>query len=180
MGSLRPPRKTLFFCGVLLSRRLDWAPVRSSLESEFGEILAESTAYPFTSSDYYREETGPEIERRFLAFDPLREPTLLADWKIRSNEVESALAGRFGGEFPRPVNIDPGYIDLPKIVLASTKDFFHRIPLPGGIYAEVTLYYRFGTWQPLPWTFPDFATGAYHSFFLSLRGILHHRRKEGE
>ena len=180
MGSIHLPRKTLFFCGILLHRDLIWDAVRSALEGEFGEVLAESPAYPFTSSDYYREETGPEIDRRFLAFDPLRDPTQLADWKVRSNDLESALAGRCGGEHPRPVNIDPGYVDLPKIVLASTKDFSHRIPLQRGIYAEVTLIYRTGTWQVLPWTFPDFAAGAYYPFFQSLRTILHRRRKAGE
>ncbi|MEK6728917.1 MAG: DUF4416 family protein, partial [Planctomycetota bacterium] len=83
---------------------------------------------------------------------------------------ESFAASR---QYPvkRPVNIDPGYINESRLILASTKDFSHRIYLRDGIYAEVTLNYRKGRYETFPWTFPDYKTAGYHDFFLKVRGL---------
>jgi len=77
----------------------------------------------------------------------------------------------------RPVNLDPGYVEESKIVLASTKNFYHRILLAEGIYGEVTLHYRGGVWEAFPWTFPDFRSGRYNGFFSELRRIYRDQRR---
>jgi len=63
-------------------------------------------------------------------------------------------------------------------VLASTKDFSHRIYLDDGIFAEITLLYKQGKWHDLEWTFPDFRTPAYHDFFTRVRTRLMEQRQE--
>ena len=81
-----------------------------------------------------------------------------------------SLESAFAREHPsmqRPVNLDPGYLEQSKIVLASTKNFFHRILISGGIYAEVTLHYQEGKWYDFPWTFPDYKSDDYQRLFFS-------------
>ncbi|MBI4006928.1 MAG: DUF4416 family protein, partial [Planctomycetes bacterium] len=77
----------------------------------------------------------------------------------------------------RPINLDPGYISEAKLVLASTKDFSHRIYLGKGIYAEVTLQYRNEQYESLPWTFPDYRTQQYQQFFLRVRSLYKEKLK---
>ena len=79
---------------------------------------------------------------------------------------------------PRPLNLDPGYLTLGKLVLASTKDFAHRIYLSRGIYAEVTLYYRHGRWEHHQFTFADYRREDYQHFFSQCRDVLHRRLRE--
>jgi hypothetical protein len=76
------------------------------------------------------------------------------------------------------MNLDPGYIAPSKLVLASTKDYSHRIHLSDGIYAEVTLLYSRGRWKELEWTYPDYRTVAYHDFFTRVRTRLAEQRRE--
>lgn len=169
MGIIGKPADVRFFCGVLLNRDLPWETVRTAIQRELGEIGAESPAYPFESTDYYRDEIGGRIDRRFVTLRTLAPPDALADLKVRTNRLETELAGSLGAPWPRPVNLDPGYLEPAKLVLASTKNFYHRIFLRDGIYAEVTLHYRAGKWQTFPWTFPDFVKETYHGFFLRVR-----------
>ena len=60
-------------------------------------------------------------------------------------------------EEKRRVNLDPGYLLLSRLVLSTFKDFAHRIYLGRGVFAEVTLIFREGSFRPLPWTYPDYA-----------------------
>ena len=113
---------------------------------------------------------GTPIYRYFLSFADLMEPSAIADAKVKTNEIESALAGEYPNLL-RPINLDPGYLEQSKIVLASTKNYYHRILISGGIYAEVTLHFEDGEWRSFPWTFPDYKTGRYHPFFSSLREL---------
>src|SRR5262249_42219216 len=86
-------------------------------------------------------------------------------------ETEAARSGRFPQV--RPINVDPGYLTLSKLVLASTKDHAHRIHLGRGIHAEVTLAYRDGAWRAQPWTYPDFRSERYRRWLLEAREMLH-------
>ena len=117
---------------------------------------------PFTTTDYYRD-IAPRLFRRFLRFPGLVDAGELADWKFVSCGIEAKSRS------PRAVNIDPGYVDGARIVLASTKDHAHRIYLRDGIYAEVTMRFRFGRWTPFDYTFPDFSGGAYDDFLCAAR-----------
>ncbi|MCX6376138.1 MAG: DUF4416 family protein [Armatimonadetes bacterium] len=105
-------------------------------------------------------------------------PDQLPAVKRLANEIENRMAAE--GQWPvvRPMNLDPGYIAPSKLILASTKDFSHRIHLREGIYAEVTLRYVRGIWKELEWTYPDYRTSAYHKFFTQVRERLMEQRRE--
>ncbi|MCK6471250.1 MAG: DUF4416 family protein [Planctomycetes bacterium] len=154
---------------LLYGSEAQYAAAREALEGRFGAVELESPAFPFTSTDYYAAQMGESITRRFLTFARLADASELAAWKLFSNELEGKLAARFAGGPPRPVNVDPGYVTGAKLVLASTKDFAHRIYLRDGIFAEITLRFRDGAWQAHEFTFPDFRAETYHSFLKQAR-----------
>ena len=149
----------------------DWTV--QELKMLWGEPEIISVPVPFVNTDYYRD-IAPQLFRRFLSFSGLVGAGGLAEWKHASRAVETK------SRTPRAVNIDPGYIDGARLVLASTKDHAHRIYLREGIFAEVTLRYRFGKWTSFDYTFPDFASGVYDEFLTSARGswIENAARKE--
>jgi hypothetical protein len=130
-----------------------------------------STLVPFTTTDYYRN-IAPNLVRRFAAFEELAPAGGLPEWKRLSVAIEAE------SRTPRIVNVDPGYVDGARLVLASTKDHAHRVYLRNGIYAEVTMRFRFGKWVSFDYTFPDFAGGAYDAFLSEARNSwLKTRRK---
>lgn len=132
------------------------------LKAIWGEHENVSTPVPFTTTDYYRD-IAPRLMRRFICFSGLAKAGELPDWKHASIEIETESRN------PRIVNIDPGYVDGARLVLASTKDHAHRIYLRDGIFAEVTMRFRFGKWAPFDYTFPDFASGVYDNFLSAAR-----------
>ncbi|MCS7166461.1 MAG: DUF4416 family protein [Gemmatales bacterium] len=133
---------------------LQWAQQR--LQEHFGPILAVSPSFPFDHTDYYTASMGTGLRKQLLAFHELIAPDQLPDIKHLTNTMESELA--HSGKFPepRPINLDPGYLDTGKFILASTKNHAHRIYLRDGIYAEVTLYYENKRFRPWPWTYRDY------------------------
>lgn len=170
MAEIRAPLPVKLFVGVLTSIPSLLPEIEELLIALFGPIDTRSDPFPFDQTHYYDEEMGRPIERRFFGFEPLIEPSEIAGIKIKTNELESALASKYAGT-QRPVNLDPGYLEQSKIVLASTKNFFHRILISNGIYAEVTLHYQDGKWKDFPWTFPDYKSADYRDFFSSLREL---------
>lgn len=136
----------------------------SALVERLGPVRRRSGTFPFTFTAYYTPEMGEGILRRFLSFERPATPESAADLKLWTNALEARLAGP---EFPvpRPINLDPGYVTLSKLVLTTTKDQAHRIYLRDGIFAEITLSYTRGAWQPLPWTYADYRTEEYRAFF---------------
>ena len=113
------------------------------------------------------------LNGNFFSFTDLIDPSAIGHIKTKTNDLESG----FAGAMQRPVNLDPGYLEQSKIVLASTKNFSHRILISGGIYAEVTLLFQEGAWRVLPWTFPDYKSGRYDKYFSSLRDIYRRQLK---
>jgi hypothetical protein len=155
---------------------LDWA--RRQAEAALGPIALVSEAFAFTETQYYTATMGSPLRKRFFALEQLIEPQRLATIKRMTNDWEREYAEQAADAEARPLNLDPGYLDLAKLVLASTKDHAHRIYLQDGIYAEVTLQYRVrGGWQPQPWTFPDYRRADYHEFFDRCRQELQRRLK---
>jgi len=109
--------------------------------------------------------------RKYMFFDRLLPREELADVKLAGNALEDDLKEKSGLK-GRPVNIDPGYLSLENLVLATTKARPHRVYLRDGIYAESTLGYVNGAYRPWPWTYPDYARPILQPFFLSARKIL--------
>ena len=125
----------------------------------------QSQPVPFDRTDYYND-IDPDLSRVFLCFPGLVNPEGLADWKRQAIAVEAESR-----QPVRAVNIDPGYIDGARLVLASTKDHAHRIYLRDGIFAEVTMRYKFKKWASFDYTFPDFASGVYDEFLSQVRKL---------
>jgi hypothetical protein len=169
-GKIRTPSPVKLFVGVLTSTPEILPEVEERLANLFGTIDSRSGQFPFDLTHYYDEETGHPIYRYFLSFSDMIDPSEIAAVKVKTNDLESGLACKYC-DVLRPVNLDPGYLEQSKIVLASTKNFYHRILISGGIYAEVTLHYEDGEWRVFPWTFPDYKSGRYNNFFSSLRDL---------
>ncbi len=170
MAQPHAPHPVKLFVG-LLSGDVDLLrQTRQLLTSDYGAIDAESERWPFDQTDYYEAEMGPDLERWFLTFERLISPADLAGIKHATNALEQQLAAEHGSAaIARPVNIDPGYLDLSKLVLATTKDAGHRLYIGEKMHGEVTLQYQDGGWQTRPWTYPDFTRHQYHEFFASVR-----------
>lgn len=156
----------------MISRDVDLMSRAIRLLSEYAGATDEvSDVWPFDSTDYYELEMGENLKRRFVSFEQLINPDGLADTKILTNDLERRIAYDCGlPETQRLVNLDPGYVTLSKLVLATTKDFSHRVYLRDGIYAESTLHYEGEKWIAWPWTYPDYADERYHGFFDRVRG----------
>ena len=178
MARPHPPAPVKLFVGLLSGDPDLFRRARQLLGRAFGAVDCESDHWPFDQTDYYAQEMGAGLQRCFLGFSPLISPDRLAEIKRTTNALEEQIAADcLLPDIPRPVNIDPGYLDLTKLVLATTKDRGHRIYLGAGIYAEVTLQYAHNVWQTLPWTYPDYTRPEYHAFFTQLRAQLHERRR---
>lgn len=148
---------------------------RGALIGLFGPVDYRSDVLPFDNTSYYEPEFGPDLVREILAFSTLIPAESLAAIKLRTNELEHAwmVDGR------RLVNLDPGYVNLSKLVLATTKDYSHRIYLGDGIYGEVTLKYEHRAFRAWPWTYPDYASAQYRGIFATIRQLYFEQLRQG-
>lgn len=144
----------------------------------WGPVALESPVFDFTQTDYYRASMGPELRKFFLGLAQPFDPARLADVKLQTNAWEEEYRNTAGMPEPRPLNLDPGYLTLGKLVLASTKDHSHRVYLRDGICAEVTLYYRAHRWQSREWTYADYRREDFQAFFSECRRWLHARLRQ--
>jgi hypothetical protein len=157
---------------------LAWA--RGRAEAAWGPLALVSEPFEFVETDYYASTMGPGLKKQFLAFERPFDPGELAQIKLATNQWELDYAGESPAGEPRPLNLDPGYVTLAKLVLASTKDHAHRIYLSQGIYAEVTLHYQHRAWRHSDWTFPDYRRADYHRLFDQCRALVRQRRAGGD
>lgn len=149
------------------------------LQKHFGTTDLVSDVCPFDMTDYYEIEMGEDLERQFVSFERLVNPGVLPSVKHITNDLERRISRDCSVyEERRLVNLDPGYLTLSKLVLATTKDFSHRVFVGDGIYAESTLHYHDGRWQAWPWTYPDYADSRYHAFFDQVRRLLKSKLSE--
>lgn len=165
MGSVKPACPAVLICAVTYREESDDDLAFARLTACFGATVLAQSPCPFTHTDYYAKEMGAPLFKHLLAFERLFLPDELAPNKLITNFIESDLS--IGG--CRRVNLDPGYLDAARVVLASTKDHAHRIFLGRGIYGEVTLLYRNGAFQPLPWTYPDYREAGTLAFMEAVR-----------
>lgn len=175
MGEVQPPCPALLLLAAFSRHEAALAWGRRRAVAAWGPVALESPPFDFRETDYYDATMGRGLRKVFWTFEQLMDPGRLVEWKLASNRWEEAYAALGNHSEPRPLNLDPGYLTLGKLVLASTKDFTHRVYLSDGIYAEVTLYYRNRGWQHHAWTFPDYRRADYHQFFSEARHYLHQR-----
>jgi hypothetical protein len=153
--------------GLIFSQESLFEKTETLLSRKFGDVDFRSPILSFNHTDYYEKEFGKNLKRNFLSFNKLVKPEGLAKIKLYTNRIED----RFRKEEKRQINIDPGYLTDSKLILATTKNFRHRIYLKKGVYAEVTLYYAAGSFHPWEWTYPDYKTKGYIEIFNQIRRI---------
>jgi len=149
--------------------------VIEQMEGYFGPVDWVSEKTVFNRTRYYAKEMGWPLYRRFISFSKLICPDSIADIKLMTNTIENEHIV----DKRRKVNIDPGYISLERLVLATGKNYIHRIYLKKGIYADLTLVFHAGTFKPLAWTYPDYADEKVIAYFnMARNGYLQHLREE--
>lgn len=169
MGQARQHVPVLRLVAVFSRHEAAFTWAHEQLSRVWGPVVLTSPRFPFEQTAYYEPTMGPGLQKQFWAYEQLAAPEELPDWKLLCNRLEAACAA--SGNYPeqRPLNLDPGYLMLGKLVLASTKDHAHRIYLRDGIFAEVTLRYAGRQWEDHRWTFPDYRQAAYHAFLTECR-----------
>jgi len=179
-----PPVKLM--CGIIAACDEHFIRAEEKLAGLYGPIDSQSARFAFDLTNYYEVEMGPGLKRGFISFDRLIDPSGLAAIKIRTNGLEKEIAAEFGtdrqhgrrgrlghqerpGRRSRIVNLDPGYLTAAALIMATAKDFSHRIPLQEGIYGHLEFLFTKTGIRRLDWTYPDFAQEGYQAYFLSLR-----------
>lgn len=157
--------RVLLMTGLLFADASARDAAETLLKKKIGSFREESPVYPFKHTSYYADELGTTIKRKYIIFDREICPGELATIKNQTNAIEMKLLK----QDKRSVNIDPGYIHFAKLVLASAKDFSHRIFIGKGIFAEVTLLYVNKSFHVLPWTYPDYSQPETIDFFNAAR-----------
>ena len=135
------------------------------MEGLFGPTDWISPAFFFDRTKYYEKEMGWPLHRRFISFKTLVRPQDIVEIKLKTNalEIKESQSGK------REINIDPGYVALERLVLATGKNYTHRIYLSKGIYADLTLIFQRGSFRPLAWTYKDYADPESIDYFNKLR-----------
>jgi hypothetical protein len=153
MSAPQEPKPAKLVIGLFMKDRTLFEPLATELISEFGSLDMVSPWLVFDYTTYYEQEMGSPLFRRFLAFKSLIEQSELSTVKLTTNRLEA----QYSRNGRRRVNIDPGYLLYERFVLASGKNFSHRIYIGHRIYADLTLIYKKGAFENLPWTYPDYA-----------------------
>lgn len=148
--------------------------IETALIKKFGPIDFNSQIIDFNQTLYYKNEFGTNLKRKIISFKKLIKPDDL--WKIKT--LTNRLERKFSKDKKRQLNIDPGYITQANLILATTKDFSHRIYIKNGIYEEVTLLFEDKTFTALPWTYPDYQSKELIDIFIQIRDILNLQLKD--
>ena len=179
MGRFKLPDDVALITAVMAVDRSWLDRAKESLSEVFGPIARESVLYPFDiHSSYYEKEMGCDLIKQFVSFERRIPMDRLPAIKIATNKLEERFACREGGRLGRRVNVDPGYMAPSKLVLATTKNYDHRIYLGEGIFADLTLRYCHGRFETLDWTYPDYRTDLAQNFFAEVRSDLLRRGNE--
>ncbi len=174
MGSIKAPKRVLFFSSVIFNDEKNLADAKEMLRYKLGDFQEETTHIIFSQTDYYNAEMGDKLSRIFILFEPLLERDKLSDIKLETNGIEDRLSVKDR----RTVNIDPGYISLENVILATTKGYAHRIYIGKGIYGDLTLTFHAGTFRALEWTYPDYGSEHIVSLLNRWRDVLKEKLKD--
>lgn len=169
MGKLISVEPSMLISGFIFSRLDAYTTVLGLMEKKFGKVQFESETFDFSHTEYYKNEMGEGLKRGFVSFGDPVPPDRLKNIKLTTIKLEKRFLNDSGG---RTVNIDPGLVGLANLVLASTKDFAHRIYLGDGIFGEVSLLFENKTFTALKWTYPDYQKPEVIEFLLRVRENL--------
>lgn len=139
--------------------------ILSSLIENFGPTSYKGTLFPFTSGSYYYSEMGQPLYRGVISFSQLWQTQYMVEAKLKATEIEKKLST----ENKRKFNIDVGYFDQDKLVLASFKRSGPKLYLKQGVYADMLLLYQKGSFVPFEWAFADFKADTYYKDLLAVR-----------
>lgn len=173
MGEIKQPKPVNLFAGIIYKNEETLIEALKTLEEKIGLIEDRTHKMAFDHTRYYEKEMGSMLNRIFILFSHLIQRESLVGIKLLTNEIEKD----FSDTGKRLINIDPGYISLENVVLATTKNYTHRIYLASGIYGDLTLVYKKGTYTPLEWTYPDYASKNIIEIFNNWRNL--YKRKLG-
>jgi len=174
MGIEKGFKKVKLFCGVIYNKnKIEKKKIIDLLENNFSKIDFQSQEIQFDITDYYNEEMGKELFKFFVSFEKLILPQELPDIKLKTNRLEID----FSINKKRIINLDPGYISEANVIIATTKNYYHRVPLDKGIYAHMEYVIKKKKITPLEWTYPDFKTKEYINIFTKLREIYKNNLK---
>ena len=177
MGTLHahPPVKLLV---ALMCRDIDLLEeIERRMERSYGSIEDRSQVFLFTFPGRFSREMGPDLKKRIIAFRDMIPIEKFPEVKSLTNDLEWEYREHLPEGTRRLVNLDPGYLTLSQVVLASTRNYSHHIYLREGVYGELLLRYHLGALRNLPWTYPDFRTHLAHQFFTTLRARYHEQLK---
>lgn len=177
MAETKPFAPAKLICGIIAAADNIFDIAKTSLCQLYGPIDLESSNFNFDYTDYYDKQIGGPLQRQFLSFRNLVLPEQLSSIKLQTNQLEEDIRLENGSE-TRIVNLDPGLLNGSSLVMATAKDFAHRIPLQQGIYAHLELLFGKDEVRTLDWTYPDFRTEQYHAFFLDVRNIYLRQMRE--
>lgn len=165
MAETKPAFPVKYFIAVLYGNEESLQKAKKLVEDKWGRIDFEGNAHLFDVTDYYEPEMGSPIFRKLISLEKIYEPALLVEMKIQCNcfEQKLSICGK------RTVNLDAGYLDHNKVLLASAKEAGQKIYLDKGIYADLAGRYKSGKYQPFEWSFPDFRDGRYDQELLLMR-----------
>ena len=153
MSIPQEPKPAKLVIGLIMKDKTLFEPISVELAAEFGPVDLISHWMAFDYTNYYASEMGSPLFRRVITFNKLIHQEKLTGIKLTTNCIEQS----YKNYDRRRVNVDPGYLLHERFVLASGKNFSHRIYIGNGIYADLTLIYRRGRFVTLPWTYPDYA-----------------------
>ncbi|MBF0468078.1 MAG: DUF4416 family protein [Desulfamplus sp.] len=165
MSIPKKPDPAKLIISLFMNQKDIFESVLPELEKKFGETDMVSSWFDFDYTDYYYAEMGFPLFRRMVVFKDLIEQSDLAEVKEYTNMLEKSR--ETNGK--RSLNIDPGYLLLSRFILATGKDYAHRIYIGRGIYADLTLMYKKGSFRTLEWTYPDYASDDISNFLEKVR-----------
>ena len=164
----------LIIAGIIYGPDIVPGQITAALEKKWGKIVVQGKSYPFDSTDYYGAEMGGDLQRCWYVFSNLVDESELASCKIFAMDLEEDYTETGN----RRINLDPGYLTGAKLVLASHKNFAHRVCLQEGIFAELTLRFHKGRWKTLPWTYPDLVDFSRHKWLDKGRELWLRKQKD--
>ena len=144
--------KAKLFVGIMYSQELVYKEAIGLLKKGFGDIELEGKEFDFNFTNYYGKEMGKNLKKRFVLFKKPIDRGNLPDIKLQTIKLEE----KFKKKGKRQINIDPGYITLNKVVVASTKGLPHRTYLNKGIFADLQLILKKNDVKTFRHTFADY------------------------